>query len=113
MYTERDAIAYGLQTGGCEEIRDHQRRIIQADSRGRKDVFLSTPTGSEKSLTFEDFEVAPYVFYYLENGERCYMRCHVAMFTLFGVKIGFLYCEHFAIALVHLVACFDCFNSTI
>ena len=45
---------------------EHQRKVIEGYCSG-KDVFLSAPTGSGKSLTFE---VAPYVFDYLEHGER-------------------------------------------
>ena len=52
-----------------------QRRIIYAYFSGRKDVFVSTPTGSGKSLTFQDFEVAPYVFDNLENGQKQHVSC--------------------------------------
>ena len=47
-------------------IREHQSKVIEDYCSG-KDVFLSAPTGSGKSLTFE---VAPYAFDYLEHGER-------------------------------------------
>ena len=66
MRSVKDAIAYGLQKAQYKDVREHQRKVIEGYCSG-KDVFLSAPTGSGKSLTFE---VAPYVFDYLENGER-------------------------------------------
>ena len=53
MRLAKDAIAYGLRKAQYK--------------RCEKDVFLSVPTRSRKSLTFE---VAPYVFDYLEHSER-------------------------------------------
>ena len=53
MYTVRDEIANGLRRPVYQEIRDHQRSVIEEYSSSRKDVFLSAPTGSGKSLTFE------------------------------------------------------------
>ena len=66
MRSVKDAIAYGLQKAQYKDVREHQRKVIEGYCSG-KDVFLSAPTGSGKSLTFE---VAPYVFNYLEHGER-------------------------------------------
>ena len=66
MRSVKDAIAYGLQKAQYKDVREHQRKVIEGYCSG-KDVFLSAPTGSGKSLTFE---VAPYVFDYLEHGER-------------------------------------------
>ncbi|CAH3033389.1 unnamed protein product [Porites evermanni] len=62
----KDAITYGLQKTQYKDVREHQRKVIEGYCSG-KDVFLSAPTGSGKSLTFE---VAVYVFNYLERGER-------------------------------------------
>ena len=47
-------------------MRDYQRKTIDAHLLGR-DVFVSTPTGASKSLTFE---LAPYTFDRL-FGEDC------------------------------------------
>ena len=66
MRSVKDAIAYGLRKAQYKDVREHQRKVIEGYCSG-KDVFLSAPTGSGKSLTFE---VAPYVFDYLEHGER-------------------------------------------
>ena len=66
MRSVKDAIAYGLRKAQYKDVREHQRKVIEGYCSG-KDVFLSAPTGSGKSLTFE---VTPYVFDYLEHGER-------------------------------------------
>ena len=66
MRSVKDAIAYGLQKAQYKDVREHQRKVIEGYCSG-KDVFLSAPTGSGKSLTLE---VAPYVFDYLEHSER-------------------------------------------
>ena len=66
MRSVKDAIAYGLRKAQYKDVREHQRKVIEGYCSG-KDVFLSAPTGSGKSLTFE---VAPYVFDYLEHSER-------------------------------------------
>ena len=66
MHSVKDAIAYGLQGAQYKDVREHQRKVIKGYCSG-KDVFLSAPTGSGKSLTFK---VAPYFFDYLEHGER-------------------------------------------
>lgn len=66
MRSIKDAINYGLSKIGFTEIREHQRQVVEAYLSG-KDVFVSAPTGSGKSLTFE---IAPYVFDYMEHGER-------------------------------------------
>ena len=49
-----------------KDVREHQTKVIEGYC-SEKDVFLLVPTGSRKSLTFE---VAPYVFDYLEHGKR-------------------------------------------
>ena len=66
MRSVEEAIAYGLRKANYKDAREHQRKVIQAYCSG-KDVFVSAPTGSGKSLTFE---VAPYVLDYLQHGER-------------------------------------------
>ena len=55
MRSVKDAIAYGLRKAQYKDVREHQRKVIEGYCSG-KDVFLSAPTGSGKSLTFE---VAP------------------------------------------------------
>ena len=66
MRSVSDAIDFALRKTGYQDVREHQRRVIEAYASG-KDVFLSSPTGLGKSLTFE---VAPYIFDYLESGEK-------------------------------------------
>ena len=66
MRSVKDAVAYGLRKAQHKDVREHQRKVIEGYCSG-KDVFLSAPTGSGKSLTFE---IAPYVFDYLEHGKR-------------------------------------------
>ena len=41
-----------LEATGYYELRDYQRKTIEAYLSG-KDVFVSAPTGAGKSLTFE------------------------------------------------------------
>ena len=60
------AIKVALEATGYSELRDYQRKTIEAYLSGR-DVFVSTPTGAGKSLTFE---LAPYTFDRL-FGEDC------------------------------------------
>ena len=47
-----------LEATGCSELRDYQKKTIEAYLSGR-DVFVSAPTGADKSLTFE---LATYTF---------------------------------------------------
>ena len=58
MRSVKDAVAYRLRKAQHKDVREHQRKVIEGHCSG-KDVFLSAPTGSGKSLSFE---VAPYVF---------------------------------------------------
>ena len=51
------AIKYGLSKLGYDKLRGPQHEVVEAYAAG-KDVFLSSPTGSGKSLCFE---IAPYV----------------------------------------------------
>ena len=55
-----------LEATGYSELRDYQRKTIEAYLSGR-DVFVCAPTGAGKSLTFE---LAPYTFDRL-FGEDC------------------------------------------
>ena len=66
MRSIKDAIAYGWRKANYKEVREHQRKAIEGYFSGR-DVFLSAPTGSGKSLTCE---VAPFIFDFLEHGEQ-------------------------------------------
>ena len=60
------AMKDALEATGYSELRDYQRKTIEAYLSG-KDVFVSAPTGAGKSLTFE---LAPYTFDHL-FGEAC------------------------------------------
>ena len=46
------AMKDALEATGYSELRDYQRKTIEAHLSG-KDVFVSAPTGAGKSLTFE------------------------------------------------------------
>ena len=52
------AMKVALEATGYSELRDYQRKTIEAYLSGR-DVFVYDPTGAGKSLTFE---LAPYTF---------------------------------------------------
>ena len=52
------AMKVALEATGYSELRDYQRKTIEAYLSGR-DVFVYAPTGAGKSLTFE---LAPYTF---------------------------------------------------
>ena len=60
------AMKDALEATGYSELRDYQRKTIEAYLSG-KDVYVSAPTGAGKSLTFE---LAPYTFDHL-FGEAC------------------------------------------
>ena len=60
------AMKDALEAMGYSELRDYQRKTIEAYMLGR-DVFVSAPTGAGRSLTFE---LAPYTFDRL-FGEDC------------------------------------------
>ena len=53
-----DVLSFGLRKLGYSELRESQRKVIEAYVSG-KDVFFRSPTGSGKSLCFE---IAPFVF---------------------------------------------------
>ncbi len=61
-----DAIKYGMNKLGYQNIRDNQRHAVEAYFAG-KDVFLCSPTGSGKSFVFE---IAPFVLDYKKHGQR-------------------------------------------
>ena len=52
------AMKVALEATGYSELRDYQRKTIEAYLSGR-DVFVYAPTGAGKSLIFE---LAPYTF---------------------------------------------------
>ena len=60
------AMKDALEASGYSELRDYQRKTIEAYLLGRN-VFPSAPTGAGESLTFE---LAPYTFDRL-FGEDC------------------------------------------
>ena len=57
------AMKDALEAKGYSELRNYQRKTIDAYLSGR-DVFVSAPTGAGKSLTFE---LAPYTFDQVSN----------------------------------------------
>ncbi|CAG2233679.1 recQ [Mytilus edulis] len=61
------AIDFGLQKLSFTEIKINQRKVVESFLAG-KDVFFCSPTGSGKSLTFE---IAPFVFKYLQKNDMC------------------------------------------
>ena len=58
MWSIAKAMKDALEATGYSELREYQRKTIEAYVSGR-DVFVSAPTGGGKSLTFE---LAPYTF---------------------------------------------------
>ena len=62
----REAINVGLTKLGFKEIRENQRKVVEAYVGGR-DVLMVAPTGSGKSLTFH---IAPFVLDFYKHGER-------------------------------------------
>ena len=62
----REAINVGLTKLGFKEIRENQRKVVEAYVGGR-DVLMVAPTGSGKSLTFH---IAPFVLDFYTHGER-------------------------------------------
>ena len=61
----REAINVGLTKLGFKEIRENQRKVVEAYVGGR-DVLMVAPTGSGKSLTFH---IAPFVLDFYKHGE--------------------------------------------
>ena len=62
----REAINFGLNKVNFEDIRENQRKVVEADLGGR-DVLMISPTGSGKSLTFH---IAPFAIDFFKHGER-------------------------------------------
>ena len=62
----REAINVGLTKLGFKEIRENQRKVVEAYVGGR-DVLMVAPTGLGKSLTFH---IAPFVLDFYKHGER-------------------------------------------
>ena len=62
----REVINVGLTKLGFKEIRENQRKVVEAYVGGR-DVLMVAPTGSGKSLTFH---IAPFVLDFYKHGER-------------------------------------------
>lgn len=66
MRSIKDAILYGANKCGYSTVRDQQRKVVEAYLSGR-DVFMSAPTGSGKSFTFE---IAPYAFDFMSTEQN-------------------------------------------
>ena len=62
----RKAINAGLTKLGFKEIRESQRKVVEAYISGR-DVLMVAPTSSGKSLTFH---IARFVLDFYKHGER-------------------------------------------
>ena len=60
------AIDFSLFKNGYSELRPNQKNIIEQYMKGN-DVLFCAPTGSGKSLIFE---VAPFVFQFLEKKDK-------------------------------------------
>ena len=62
----REAINFGLNKLNFENIRENQRKVVEAYLSGR-DVLMISPTGSRKSLTFH---IAPFAIDFFKHSER-------------------------------------------
>ena len=62
----REAINFGLNKLNFKDIRENQRKVVEAYLSGR-DVLMISPTGSGKSLTFH---IAPFAIDFFKHGER-------------------------------------------
>ena len=62
----REAITFGLNKLNFQNIRENQRKVVEAYFSGR-DVLMISPTGSGKSLTFC---IAPFAIDFFKHGER-------------------------------------------
>ena len=62
----REAINFGLNKLSFENIRENQRKVVEAYLSGR-DVLMISPTGSGKSLTFH---IASFAIDFFQHGER-------------------------------------------
>ena len=61
----REGVYFGLKKLGLNDIRENQRKVVEAYVSGR-DVLMIGPTGSGKSLTFH---IAPFVLDFFKHGE--------------------------------------------
>ena len=64
--TVREAINFGLNKLNFENIRENQRKKVEAYLSGR-DVLMISPKGSGKSLTFY---IVPFAIDFFKHGER-------------------------------------------
>ena len=62
----REAINFGLNKLSFENIRENQRKVVEAYLSGR-DVLMISPTGSGKGLTFH---IASFAIDFFQHGER-------------------------------------------
>ena len=61
----REAINFGLNKLNFEDIRENQSKVVEAYLSGR-DVLMTSPTGSGKSLTFH---IVPVAIDFFKHGE--------------------------------------------
>ena len=61
----REAKNFGLNKLNFENIRENQRKVVEAYLSGR-DVLMISPAGSGKSLTFH---IAPFAIDFFKHGE--------------------------------------------
>ena len=61
----REAINFGLNKRNFEDIRESQSKVVEAQFSGR-DVLMTSPTGSGKSLTVH---IAPFAIDFFKHGE--------------------------------------------
>ena len=62
----REAVNFGLNKLNFNDIRENQRKVVEAYLSGR-DVLMISPTGSGKSLTFH---IAPFAIDFFKHGKR-------------------------------------------
>lgn len=62
-----EALQFALSKNGYSQFRLNQKIVIEQYLKGR-DVLFCSPTGSGKRLVFE---VAPFLFQYLEKTQKC------------------------------------------
>ena len=61
----RETVNFGLKKLGLNDIRENQRKVVEAYVCGR-DVLMIAPTGSGKSLTFH---IAPFALDFFKHSE--------------------------------------------
>ena len=62
----QEAINFGLNKLNFENIRENQKKVVEAYLSGR-DVLMISPAESGKSLTFH---IAPFVIDFFKHGEK-------------------------------------------